>query len=51
MCALVDVRVSRNVELPVGLAVRLRALGADVRVCPPPDCVEQLAETMGDLHD
>jgi hypothetical protein len=43
-CALVDVWVSRDVEPPVGLAVRLRALGAEVRVCAPPDCAEQLAE-------
>jgi vancomycin aglycone glucosyltransferase len=28
----------------VGLAVRLRALGAEVRVCAPPDCAERLAE-------
>ena len=39
-----DVWVSRDVELPVGLAVRLRVLGAEVRVCAPPDCAEQLAE-------
>jgi hypothetical protein len=43
-CALVDVWVSQEVEPPVGLAVRLRALGAQVRVCVPPDCAEQLAE-------
>jgi hypothetical protein len=43
-CALVDVWASLNVEPPVGLAVRLRALGAEVRVCAPPDCAEQLAE-------
>ena len=40
----VDVWVSRDVEPPVGLAVRLRALDAEVRVCAPPDCAEQLAE-------
>ncbi|GAA1897471.1 hypothetical protein GCM10009753_28120 [Streptantibioticus ferralitis] len=28
----------------VGLAVRLRALGAEVRVRAPPDCAEQLAK-------
>ena len=28
----------------VGLAVRLWALGAEVRVCAPPDCAERLAE-------
>jgi hypothetical protein len=28
----------------VGLAVRLGALGAEVRVCAPLDCAEQLAE-------
>ena len=33
-----------NVELTVGLAVRLRGLGAEVRVCVPPDCAERLAE-------
>ena len=27
----------------VGLAVRLRALGAEVRVCAPPDFAERLA--------
>jgi vancomycin aglycone glucosyltransferase len=33
-----------GVEPPVGLAVRLRALGAEVRVCAPPDRAERLAE-------
>jgi len=33
-----------DVEPLVGLAVRLRALGAEVRVCAPPDCAERLAE-------
>ena len=33
-----------DVEPLVGLAVRLRALGAEVRGCAPPDCAEQLAE-------
>ena len=33
-----------DVEPMVGLAVQLRALGAEVRVCAPPDCAEQLAE-------
>jgi UDP:flavonoid glycosyltransferase YjiC (YdhE family) len=32
-----------DVEPLVGLAVRLRALGAEVRVCAPPDCAERLA--------
>jgi len=36
-------RIARNLVPPVGLAVRLRALGAEVRVCAPPDCAEQLA--------
>jgi vancomycin aglycone glucosyltransferase len=36
--------VWRDVEPLVGLAVRLRALGAEVRGCAPPDCAEQLAE-------
>ncbi len=31
-------------EPSVGFAVRLRALGAEVRVCAPPDCADQLAE-------
>ena len=43
MCC-VDVWGSRDVEPPVGLAVRLRALGAEVRVCALADCAEQLAE-------
>ena len=33
-----------DVEPLVGLAVQLRALGAEVRVCAPPDCSERLAE-------
>ena len=33
-----------DVEPLVGLAVALRALGAEVRVCAPPDCAERLAE-------
>jgi len=33
----------RDVEPMVGLAVRLRALGAEVRVCAPPDFAELLA--------
>ena len=33
----------RGDEPLVGLAVRLRALGAEVRVCAPPDCAELLA--------
>src|SRR3954462_6477515 len=32
-----------DVEPLVGLAVRLRALGAEVRVCAPPDCAQRLA--------
>ena len=32
-----------GVEPLVGLAVRLRAPGAEVRVCAPPDCAERLA--------
>jgi vancomycin aglycone glucosyltransferase len=32
-----------DLEPMVGLAVRLRALGAEVRVCAPPDFAEQLA--------
>jgi vancomycin aglycone glucosyltransferase len=32
------------VEPVVGLAVRLRALGAEVRVCAPPDCADRLVE-------
>jgi hypothetical protein len=45
--AFVDVGPA-DVEPPLELAVRLRALGAQVRACAPPDCAEQLAETMGD---
>ena len=33
-----------DVEPLVGLAVRLRAIGAEVRVCAPPDCAQRLAE-------
>jgi vancomycin aglycone glucosyltransferase len=33
-----------DVEPLAGLAVQLRALGAEVRVCAPPDCAERLAE-------
>ena len=36
-----------DVEPVVGLAVRLRALGAQVRVCAPPDCAERLATDRG----
>jgi vancomycin aglycone glucosyltransferase len=32
------------VEPLVGLAVRLRSVDAEVRVCAPPDCAERLAE-------
>ena len=34
----------RGDEPLVGLAVRLRALGAEVRVCPPPDWAERPAD-------
>src|SRR5690348_18370148 len=33
-----------DVEPLVGLAVQLRELGAEVRMCAPPDCAERLAE-------
>ena len=33
-----------DVEPLVGLAVRLRELGAEVRICAPLDCAERLAE-------
>jgi hypothetical protein len=33
-----------GVEPLLGLAVRLRELGAQVRMCAPPDCAERLAE-------
>jgi vancomycin aglycone glucosyltransferase len=33
-----------DVEPLVALAVRLQSLGAEVRVCAPPDCAERLAE-------
>jgi vancomycin aglycone glucosyltransferase len=32
-----------DVEPMAGLAARLRTLGAEVRVCAPPDCAELLA--------
>jgi vancomycin aglycone glucosyltransferase len=32
-----------DVEPMAGLAVQLRTLGAEVRVCAPPDCAELLA--------
>jgi hypothetical protein len=31
----------------VGLAAQLRALGAEVRMCAPPDCAERLIRTDG----
>ena len=33
-----------GVEPLLGLAVRLRELGAEVRMCGPPDCADRLAE-------
>ena len=33
-----------GVEPLLGLAVRLRELGAEVRMCAPPDCADRLAE-------
>jgi vancomycin aglycone glucosyltransferase len=33
-----------GIEPLVALGVRLRALGAEVLVCAPPDCAERLAE-------
>lgn len=33
-----------GVEPLLGLAVRLRALGVEVRMCAPPDCAERVAE-------
>ena len=33
-----------GIEPLLGLAVRLQALGAEVRMCAPPDCAERLAE-------
>ena len=33
-----------DVEPLAGLAVALRELGAEARVCAPPDCAERLAE-------
>jgi 3-(3-hydroxy-phenyl)propionate hydroxylase len=38
-----------DVEPMVGLAVRLRALGAEVRMCAPPDFAELLAGWVGEL--
>jgi len=37
-CVVVGVWAARGVELVVGLTVRLRALGTQVRVCAPPEC-------------
>ncbi|MET7860784.1 hypothetical protein ABZS81_26995 [Streptomyces sp. NPDC005318] len=39
-----DAQVSRKVEPPVGLTVQLRGLGAQVRLCAPPECMEQPVE-------
>jgi vancomycin aglycone glucosyltransferase len=36
-----------DVESMAELAVRLRTLGAEVRVCAPPDCAELLARVGG----
>ena len=36
-----------DVEPMVGLAVRLRALGAEVLVCAPPDFAEELLARVG----
>jgi vancomycin aglycone glucosyltransferase len=33
-----------DVEPMAGLAVQLRTLGAEVRVCAPPDCAELLGK-------
>ena len=33
-----------DVEPMLGLAVQLGALGAEVRVCAPPDCAELLGD-------
>jgi vancomycin aglycone glucosyltransferase len=33
-----------GIEPLLGLAAQLRALGAAVRMCAPPDCAERLAE-------
>src|SRR5215218_848436 len=38
-----------DAEPMVGLAVRLRALGAEVRVCAPPDFAELLARVGAEL--
>ena len=43
-CVVVDVWGRGDVEPLVGLAVRLRALGAEVRVCAPPDWADRLAQ-------
>ena len=42
-CAVVDLWGSGDEPL-VGLAVRLRALGAEVRMCASPDCAERPAD-------
>ena len=33
-----------DVEPLIGVAVQVRALGAELRVCAPPDCAERPAE-------
>jgi hypothetical protein len=43
-CVVVDLR-GRGDEPLVGLAVRLRALGAEVQVCAPPDWAERPADS------
>jgi len=43
-CVVVHLR-GRGDEPLVGLAVRLRALGAEVRVCAPPDWAERPADS------
>jgi len=42
---LLSIYGGRGDEPLVGLAVRLRALGAEVRVCAPPDWAERPADS------
>ena len=45
MRVLLSTSGGRGDEPPVGLAVRLRALGAEVRVCALPDWAERPADS------
>ena len=40
-----------DVEPLVGLAVRLRELGAEARVCAPPDCAQRHADAVQQVRE